>query len=149
MQNCPHDMNAGQIFYSDSLWTFKYLFTNVTNSSHCWFNINCYLDERCVAEVVSHHDGGVQRGEIQSGNWHVVVAAFGLNDRCAFEVLFASLKKNKMFILDFDFLGNGKVSQLSILSWFMLIFSGEKSNWNQNKILFFRHPQILRSFIEI
>ena len=54
-----------------------------------------YLDEGRVAEIVSHHDGRVQGGEVERGDGHVVVAALRLNDRRALEVLLASLKRNQ------------------------------------------------------
>ncbi len=36
-------------------------------------------EKRGVAEVVGNHDGGVQRGEIEGGDGHVVVGRLGGN----------------------------------------------------------------------
>ena len=47
--------------------------------------------EGSVAQVVRHHDGGVQRGEVESGYGHVVVAFHRLDDGGALIVLIASL----------------------------------------------------------
>ncbi len=39
-----------------------------------------------------HHDGGVQRGKVQGGDGHVVVAALRLDDSRALEIFFAGLQ---------------------------------------------------------
>ena len=50
-----------------------------------------YREKSRVAKIVSHHDAGVQRGEIQGGDWLVVVAPFGLDNRRPLEIVFAGL----------------------------------------------------------
>ena len=47
IQNCPQNMNAGLGFYSDSLWTLKHLFTNVTNS----FTVDLTLTVTLMSDV--------------------------------------------------------------------------------------------------
>ncbi len=39
-----------------------------------------------------HHDGGVQRGKVQGGDGHVVVAALRFDDSRALEIFFAGLQ---------------------------------------------------------
>ena len=36
--------------------------------------------QRSVAEIMRHHDRWIQRSEIESGNWHVVVPFHWLDD---------------------------------------------------------------------
>ena len=58
-----------------------------------------YLDESRVAEVVRHHDGRVQGGEVERGDGHVVVAALRLDDRRALKVLLASLERSRVMFI--------------------------------------------------
>eukprot|EP00052_Salpingoeca_macrocollata_P022772 m.198848 g.198848 ORF g.198848 m.198848 type:complete len:517 (-) comp21887_c0_seq1:1441-2991(-) len=48
--------------------------------------------QRGVAQVVRHHDGGVQRGEIQRGNRHVVEAFLRVNHCGAFVLVLRALR---------------------------------------------------------
>ena len=41
-----------------------------------------------------HHDGRVERGEIQGGDWDVVVASLGLDHRRPLEVILARLPRH-------------------------------------------------------
>lgn len=50
-----------------------------------------YLKKSRVAQVVRHHDGGVERREVEGGDRHVVVASVGLDDGGPLEVVVARL----------------------------------------------------------
>ena len=46
------------------------------------------IDKSRVAEVVSHHDGGVERGEIKSGDWLFVKTNDRLQHKSTLVALF-------------------------------------------------------------
>ena len=43
--------------------------------------VDCLLvGQGCIAKVVRHHDGGIQRAEVQRRDRHIIIALLGLDD---------------------------------------------------------------------